>query len=382
MLIKNGKVFINNDHFEKVNILIQNDKIMSLDSVEAAKNPGISNADIEIIDAQNMLVIPGLIDIHLHGAKGYDCSDASTEKLTDFLRFEISSGVTSLCPTTMSYPIDRLKMIISEINSMNISPLLSEIRGFNIEGPFLNPSKCGAQNPEYLSSPDICSFKGLINSVTGIKIVSISPELPGAMDFINTFKSSVNISLGHTECDYDTALDAFNNGVKHITHLGNAMNPMLSRFPGPIVAAFEKKETMVELITDGIHLHPAMVRMFFSLFGSDRIIMISDSMRACGLSDGAYDLGGQIVSVKYPHAFLENGTIAGSVNTLMDNLRICVNKIGIPIESALKCCTLNPAKAINESNSIGSIEVGKQADLLIVDEKLNIHKVIKKGCTL
>lgn len=392
MIIKNGLVFWDNSEFIKKDLYIKDNIIC-----EAG-----NHTEETVIDASDCYVIPGLIDIHLHGANGFDISNLDvpspnsdvinnqvTNLINTFLSYELKNGITSVCPTTMSYDFVRLKQILeyiseylttSQANNLlkKIEPSASLI-GINLEGPFLNPDKCGAQNKAYLTNPNCTTLRELLNHFDFLKLISISPELDGALSFIEMFHNDICISLAHTDCNYDLATKAFLLGATHLTHMGNAMNPMLSRIPGPIAAAFDNENVNVELITDSIHIHPAMVRLFFKAFGDERIVMISDSIEACGMPDGEYSLGGQSVLVNNKKATLLDGTIAGSTFNLMDCFKNAVKEINIPLESVIKCSTFNPAKAIGMSHLIGSINPGKIADLLILDQNLNLVKTIKNG---
>lgn len=243
------------------------------------------------------------------------------------------------------------------------------------------PAKKGAQNGEYIHDPDIEMFDRL-NKASGniVKLLAIAPEREGAMELIEKRRDQVVLSLAHTATDYDTAIMAFEKGASHVTHLYNAMNPYTHRAPGLIGAAADKEKVEVELICDGVHIHPAAVRTTFKVFGDDRIILISDSMRATGLEDGDYTLGGQYVKVTGNLAALEDGTIAGSVTNLLDCMRTAVLKMGIPLESAVKCAAVNPAKSVGIYDQHGSISVGKKADVvLLTKDGLVLRQVIFDG---
>ena len=223
-------------------------------------------------------------------------------------------------------------------------------------------------------------FRRLQKKAEGlIRFCDIAPETDGAMDFIRELKDEVRISLAHTTADYDTAREAFIHGARHVTHLFNAMPPFSHRAPGVIGAAAENPDVIAELICDGIHIHPSAVRAAFRLFGDERICLISDSMMATGLSDGEYTLGGQAVTVRGNLATLADGTIAGSVTNLMDCLRTAVQKMGIPLEDAVRCASLNPAKAIGVDALYGSIEAGKKGDVVLLRKDLSLAGVIKDG---
>jgi N-acetylglucosamine-6-phosphate deacetylase len=249
-----------------------------------------------------------------------------------------------------------------------------------MEGPFISAARKGAQAEEHIRNCDVALFRTLQEESGGlIKLVDLAPEEPGAMSFIETLKDEVVLSLAHTVADYDTAMEAFARGASHVTHLYNAMPPLNHRNPGVVGAARDTQNCRVELICDGIHLHPSIVRATFAMFGADRIILISDSMRATGLSDGQYTLGGQAVSVCGSRATLADGTIAGSVTNLMSCLQTAVRDMGIPLTDAVSCATINPAKELGIYDSCGSITPGKVADLVLLDEELQVRAVFLEG---
>ncbi len=368
MIIKNGNVFCPDGRFHKKDLFIHNGRITE-DEKAAAE-------DHEILDASDKYVIPGLVDIHSHGAFGCDFCDADPDKLKTILRYEKSSGITSYCPTSMTYSFDILKDIFQTINSIDNSPEYAHIAGINMEGPFISKAKKGAQNGAYIQSPDIDMFRKL-NDLTErrIKLVTIAPEVPNALEFISELKNDVHISVGHTEADYTKALDAFNAGADHVTHLCNAMPPFHHRDPGVFGAACDSENVTVELISDGIHIHPSMIRSIFKLFGSDRIALISDSMEATGMEDGEYELGGHKVFKNGNHATLADGTLAGSATNLFDCMKQAVS-FGIPLEDAVKSATATPAKSIDMYPEIGCLDINSRADTLILSKDLILEKVL------
>lgn len=250
-----------------------------------------------------------------------------------------------------------------------------------MEGPFISMAKKGAQNPLYVHKPDAEMFRRLQKEADGLyHICVVAPEEPGAMEFIDEVKGEVRVSVAHTTADYDTASEAFAHGARQVTHLYNAMPPFTHRAPGVIGAACDNEEVMVEMICDGVHLHPSTIRTSFKMFGKERIIMISDSMMATGMPDGIYSLGGQEVQVHGNKATLTvDGAIAGSATNLFNCMRYAVKEAGLPFESVLKCVTENPARAAGIWEKYGSIESGKYADCVIVDADLNIRHIIKHG---
>lgn len=365
MRIKNGLVFRDGGHFEYDSLFIKNGQFAEFCAGEE-------------LDAEGLYVIPGLIDIHFHGCMGHDFSDGTTEGLKAMSGYQLKNGITAICPATMSLPIEELERALKCASYHGKSEGATFV-GVNLEGPFLSPEKAGAQKKEYLRLPDKEIFGRLQRHAGGmIKLLTIAPEMPGAMEFVQAVGEKVRISLGHTATDYDTAMKAFAAGARHVTHFYNAMEPFRHREPGLIGAAYDTKDVMVELIADGQHIHPAVIRATFQMFGADRIILISDSMRACGLSDGVYTLGGQAVTVSGPRATLSDGTLAGSVCNLMDMVRNAV-KMGITLGDAVKCATVNPAKAIGIYGTRGSLRSGRIADAVLLDKDLNIRYIIQEG---
>lgn len=373
MIIKNGLVFSENAKFNEKELWISGDKIVNQE--ETANIIGD-----ELIDATGCYVIPGLIDIHFHGCVGYDFCDGTKEAIEKMAEYQLANGITTICPASMTFSEEQLTAIFENAASYN-GEQGATLVGINMEGPFISLEKKGAQNPDYIHKPDAAMFYRLQKAANSlIKLVDIAPEVDGAMECIETIKDDVRVSLAHTNANYDIAEEAFQKGAKHVTHLYNAMPPYTHRAPGVIGAACDNEDVMVELICDGIHSHPATVRTTFKMFGDDRIILISDSMMACGLADGQYSLGGQDVTVTGNLAVLtEGGAIAGSVTNLMKCMRKAITEMKIPLESAVKCATVNPAKAIGIYEQYGSLTAGKQADIVILDKELNILTIIKSG---
>lgn len=366
MIIKNGSVFQEDGSFQVQDLYMEQHKLVSA---------GDSLSDRTVVDASGLMVIPGLIDIHSHGAFGHDFSDADSEGLKKILEYEKAHGITSYCPTSMTLPMETLKQIFASAGELTASDNLAHIPGFNMEGPFLSVEKKGAHDERHIINPDIEFFREL-NKACGHKIrfVTIAPETEGAMEFIHALKDETVLSLGHTNSNYDTCIQAAEKGASHVTHLYNAMPPLNHREPGLIGAAADKG-LRAELICDGIHVHPSMVRAAFRLFGSENMILISDSMRATGLQNGTYDLGGQTVYVTDGKATLENGTIAGSATNLYDCMRKAIS-FGIPAADAIFAATRNPAKAAGIYGQTGSITIGKEADLLLVDKSFQLVRVL------
>ena len=369
MIIKNAEIFTEEGKFSLGNIYIKNDKFVA--------DSDVDDKD-EIFNADGLYAIPGLIDIHIHGAMGYDFCDGNNDATEIIAKYEASQGVTAFTPATMTLDEDTLYNIC-KTSSTYENKIGATFLGIHMEGPFLYPGKKGAQAEKHLRLPDIDMFNKLNEASNNkIKLVTMAPELEGSMDFIETLKDKTVISLGHSSANYAIATEAFEKGACHVTHLYNAMAPLHHRDPGIIGASADNDNCYVELITDGIHSHPAVVRSTFKLFGDDKIILVSDSMMATGMTDGQYTLGGQLVNVVGNLATLEDGTIAGSATSLMNCVRKAVS-FGIPLESAIKCATMNPAKEIGVYDEMGSITPNKIANLVLLDKNLNIKKVIING---
>lgn len=323
---------------------------------------------------EKQYIIPGLVDIHSHGCKGFDTCDGVAENIVKMAEYEHSVGVTSYFPTTMTYDEETLTRVVKAVSEA--SKKTSVIKGIYLEGPFISMAKRGAQNPKYVTKPDSAELSRL-QSASGsmIKFVAIAPEVEGATEFIKENSGKYALTIAHTEADADTAAGAMESGVRHATHFYNAMPPYTHRAPGVIGAAMDRDDVTVELIGDGVHVHPMVVRNTFRFFGPERICLISDSMRACGMPDGDYSLGGQPVKVCGNLATLEDGTIAGSATNLMDCVRSVV-KMGVPLTQAIEAATATPAREAGIFDTVGSLEAGKRADMVVLDSDLKLIEVI------
>ena len=342
------------------------------------------SGDGEVLDAQGCYVIPGLVDVHFHGCVGEDFSDATPEGLQRIADYELSQGVTYICPAGMTLPEDQLTAICKNTAAHRAkSTGGAEVVGAHLEGPFLSTAKKGAQNADFLHDPDVPMLRRLQEAAEGcVRLVTVAPEQPGAMAFIRAAtEMGVTVSVGHTVADYDTAMAAFAAGATHATHLYNGMPPLHHRSPGVIGAAFDTPGVQAELICDGIHIHGAMVRLAFRLFGRERVILISDSLRATGMPDGQYPFGGQEIEVHGSRATIVGHpeTLAGSVTSLMGCLRQAV-RFGIPLADAVRSCTYNPAQSIGIEGRAGTLEDGKEASFVLLNkEDLSIRAIVFKG---
>ncbi|MBR3561438.1 MAG: N-acetylglucosamine-6-phosphate deacetylase [Oscillospiraceae bacterium] len=365
MKISNAKVFVNGAFLDG--------------GIEfGAKITAVGAAVDGGIDAGSCYLIPGLVDIHTHAAMGEDASDGVPEGMPKMARHYASKGVTSWCPTTMTLKEPELTRAMHVIRDFVRPADGARVAGVNLEGPFVSYEKRGAQNADNIHAPDAAMFHRLNEASGGIvRLITIAPEEPGAIDAIREISKVCTVSLGHTTADYDTAMAAYEAGARHATHLFNAMPPLAHRAPGVIAAASDAGAT-VELIPDGLHVHPAVVRLTHRLFG-DKLALISDSLRCTGMPDGDYPFGGQMITLRGGKATMKDSdTLAGSVIHLFDGMRRAMD-FGIPPEAAITAATLTPARAIGCDDTIGSLEPGKYADFVLLNRDYDIRAVFIDG---
>lgn len=372
MILKNALVCTEN--FEQIQLSVR---------IDGERISGIYNDMIEAnetIDLKGCTILPGFIDIHVHGAAGADVCDGTPDAIRKISEYLASRGVTTFLPTTMTTSCIELEHIIKNISEcMKVGTAGARIHGIHLEGPFLCAEKCGVQNEKYILSPDIEYFKNLNTGFPGmISIVDVAPETLKAMPFIEEAGKICIVSLSHSDADYDTAREAISHGLLHVTHLFNAMSPIGHRNPGVVTAVFDDKLVTAELICDGIHLHPAIIRMAFSLLGRNRTIVVSDSMRAAGMPDGEYMLGDKKIHVNNQRTSYANGRLAGSTTSLIDELKILI-RIGIPWDHAVRSMTINPAERLGIDSETGSVKTGKYADLTVIDNEMNVVMTMVRG---
>ncbi len=391
MIIRNVKVYTEEKEFMKGEIVIQEGLIKEVEYDESAQS-GTKGSEEKVLDGEGCYAIPGLIDLHFHGCCGYDFCDGTKEAIAKIAEYEASVGVAAISPATMTLPVEELERILSvaaeykrEVQKETDASgcgTAADLVGVNMEGPFISRTKKGAQDASNIIPCSAAVCQRFLDASEGlVKFIGIAPEeSEGAIEFIQSVKDKVHVSLAHTNADYDTADAAFRAGADHAVHLYNAMSSFTHRTPGVIGAAADHEHVWAELICDGVHVHPAAVRATFKMLGKNRIVLISDSMRATGMPDGTYTLGGLDVAVRGNRATLvSDGALAGSVTNLMDCVRTLVRDMKIPLETAVACATINPARCLGIEADYGSIAEGKTADLVLLDEDLNIRMVVKRG---
>lgn len=329
-----------------------------------------------VVDCQGYTIVPGFVDVHIHGCAGADTCDGKRESIDAMAEFLLTKGVTSFCPTTMTVDREEIEAALLAAKACVDQPGPgARVVGVNMEGPFIAAARKGAQKEEAILPPDPELFRYFQELSGGIvRLVDIAPEQPGGLAFIREVKDLCAVSIAHTTANYDQAKESFDAGITHATHLFNAMSGLHHRDPGVVGAVFDDSRVYAELICDGFHIHPAALRTAFQVLG-DRALVISDSMRANGMPEGEpFDLGGQMVTVREGKATLADGTIAGSVSNLHQEVKNLVH-FGIPLEQAVKAASLIPARSIGLEEEIGSIAPGKRADLVVLDEHLDIVAV-------
>lgn len=374
MLIKNVKLIFT-DSIVPGSVVIQNGKIYK---IFLNHNPIYEG---EILDGEGLYLSPGFIDIHIHGASNHDTMDASYEGIIEISNTLLKHGVTSFLPTTMTCSKEDIRNALKNIYQIikdNTSP--NNILGVHLEGPFISKERIGAQNPEFLLEPSIDNFKEIVEDYEEIiKIVTLAPEIEGASNLIKYLNDKkIVASIGHTNATYEEALCSIKNGISHATHLFNAMTPFTHRSPG-VVGAILNSNITAECILDGIHIHYAALDMAIKIKSNNKIVLITDAMRACCMKDGNYTLGGQNVIVKDSNARLENGSLAGSVLTLNKAVYNVKNNLNIPLNEIIKLVTINPSKICKTQLTKGLIKEGYDADLVLFDEDINIKHVFVNG---
>ncbi|MBT2216088.1 N-acetylglucosamine-6-phosphate deacetylase [Virgibacillus dakarensis] len=379
LYIKNGKIFTENQIIMNGSLLIENGKIKEI--YPENEQPTKITGQVTTIDAQHRNIIPGFIDGHIHGANGADVMDATETALDTMAAVLPKEGTTSFLATTITQSPENIENALVNVANYENKPGQAEVIGVHLEGPFIEKSKKGAQPLKYIMEPNIEQFnKWQALSGNNIKTITLAPEHDTDGSFISYLqKSGVNVSAGHTGTDFAGMKKAISYGVRQVTHLCNAMTGIHHRDIGVVGAALQLEELRAELIADGIHVSLEMLQLIYDNMGSERLILITDAMRAKCLQPGNYELGGQPVKVTNDRAVLDDGTLAGSILKMVQGAQNMLQLRDVTIEEVIKMAASNPAKQLQVYDHKGSIAVGKDADLLLVDDKLTIEMTICRG---
>jgi N-acetylglucosamine-6-phosphate deacetylase len=381
LLITNIAVYHEGGIFEQGFIKIKAGKIIDIGPVTDNAN---QKADEIISLTPNFSLVPGFIDIHIHGVKGADTMDGTPSALSTMACSLPREGTTSFLATTITQSSDQIEAALS--NAATYSSTIkeepaAEMLGIHLEGPFISPERAGAQPLSFIQEPDLSLFEKWQQLSGGlIKLVTMAPERENGLELLRYLTDSgVIASIGHSDASYHEIQEAISKGLSHVTHLYNGMRGFHHREPGVAGAALAHHELKVEMIVDGIHIHPAIVKSTYRTKGASEIILITDAMRAKGLKDGTYDLGGQKVQVSNQKALLSDGTLAGSILTMNDAIKNMIQYTGCSLQEITVMASENPAKQIGVWNQKGSITVGKDADLTILDQDLNVIFTLCNG---
>jgi N-acetylglucosamine-6-phosphate deacetylase len=377
-VIENCMVITPSKTIEKGVVVFEAGKITAVGQKNRVEVP----RNAKVIDASGKIVAPGFIDIHVHGGKGRDVMDASYEAIKDIAKFLASHGTTSFVPTTISAPQSELLKAVKAVKTaMKNGTDGAEVLGAHLEGPYINPEKCGAHDANYVKLPSIDEFEELWETSNHtVKIVTLAPELEGSKMLIQKLRESGTVaSIGHSNATYAQAVDAMKRGVRHATHMFNRMSGFDPREPGVVGAVLVHDELTAELICDGIHVHPAAMTLLIRIKGPERVVLVTDAIRAAGMPSGEYALGKQQIIVKDGASRLESGDLAGSTLTMDSAVRTIMRLLGVSLQTAVKMATMNPAVVVNVDGKKGSLEPGKDADIVIIDDEINVHLTIVKG---
>ena len=372
MLIKNCNI-IYLDKIEKGSVLVENGKIKEI-------NPSNVN-DTEVIDAEGLYLSPGFIDVHIHGAGGCDTMDGTVESINTIAKTIVQHGTTSFTPTTMTVAAEDIRksmVVIKKLKEEGTEG--ANVLGAHLEGPFISPKAIGAQNPNFLLAPSVENYNKIVGDYSDAVVsITMAPEVEGAKELIKYLSDNgVTVSMGHTKATYDEAIEGIKCGACHSTHLYNAMTPFTHREPGVVGATFDTDIT-TETISDGIHISYPALRTAYKQKGTDKVLLVSDAMEACGMPDGQYSLGGQDVIVKNGAARLLDGTLAGSVLTLDKAVKNIYNNSNYPLNEVVRMATYNGAKHCHVEDHKGLIKEGYDADLILFNEDIEIQKVFVNG---
>lgn len=326
----------------------------------------------EVVDGQGQLLIPGMIDVHIHGANGYDMMDGTVRSIEEVSKKCAAAGCTSFLATSVSSNLEDLLLMIDNVKSVTGHEQGASIIGIHTEGPYLNVKRKGMQNEAYLRHPDLSEMEQVMHHAGSLlKMVTIAPELPGGMELVSYLRArGIIVAIAHSDATYEEATEAFRLGASHVTHCFNGMRPIHHRDPGLVVAAFEQPHVSLQAIVDKVHLHPAIVRLMHRIKGPEGMVLITDALQAMGLGDGQYLFGGHQVTVSGGIAQLKDGTLASSTVTMNEALKNTV-ELGISLEDAVTMASRTPAELLGLPHK-GRIADGCDADLVLLDEHFQV----------
>ncbi len=372
-----GKIITPFRCVEPATIVIEGKKIFELGEVDEVSIP----PGTKVIDASDLIITPGFVDLLCHGGGGRGFADEDPDSIEIISKYHFSHGTTTLLAGLYSKPFNLLINDMRRIAHYIENNDETNIYGIHMEGPYINPKLKGAMNEEYLWKPELNSWLSLRDAARGyIKIMTIAPELPGAIEIMRyAAQDRIVLSIGHSEADYNTIEKAIDNGASHVTHIFNAMRPIHHREPGVAVAAFLRDELKIELIADGIHVHPIVMKLIYKLKGARGIILITDAIRASGMPDGEYEFADQRVYVKNKRAYLGDGTLAGSTLSMEEAVKVMVDMVDIPLTDAVRMASLNGAKVLGIQRQKGILAAGMDADVVVMDRNFEVLVTIKEG---
>jgi N-acetylglucosamine-6-phosphate deacetylase len=340
------------------------------------------DAQEQIIDVSGMLVVPGFIDVHTHGGGGFNLHTLDPEEIRSYARWVPSTGVTSfliaVVGTPGEMPLPQLKAAVEALRHPDGG---AEAIGIHLEGPYISHARRGAHAPSWLRKPDEAETEQILELTDGyLRIVTLAPELPGAETMIrHLLAAGVTVSMGHTDANYEQALQALHQGITHVTHCFNAMRPLLHRSPGPLAALAQTEQARGELIADGVHVHPAAMDALVKLLGPDRVVIITDALAGAGMPDATFEFAGNTARVIRGAARLADGTITGSVLTMDQALRNVLEMTGVTLQQAIRMLSYNPALSAKVAHRKGCLQAGYDADLAIFDADLTLQATICRG---
>jgi len=375
--IKNADIVTPFRIIENGVVIVEGSKIIAIGAPDEVDVP----AGARIFDCEGMMLTPGFVDVLVHGGGGYGFADMSQEAVENISQFFFEHGTTGLLAALYSKPPDDMISDVKRITQFIARAKGSNVWGIHLEGPFINRDLHGAMKVDYLWDPDPKGWRKLFEaSQKSVKLMTIAPELPGVEEVMRAAATDgVVLSIGHSAANYQEVLNAIDNGAAHVTHMFNAMRPFHHRTPGVVLAALLHNELKIELIADGIHVHPAVMKLLYKTKGEGGILLITDAIRACGMPDGEYTFMDQKIFVKEKKALLADGTLAGSTLTMERAVKNMVQLVEVPITKAVRMASLNGAKVLGLEHLKGILAVGKDADLVVLNKNFEVEMTMFEG---